>query len=402
MTVNIIGLGYPALEEATPSYHNFLYQLVDNNDIPLAAYSMWFEGENFTAGKLALGGVDTGKFSGSLQTVTITTDASSADPRQYVQVAMSNVYTQVDGHNLPIAETSSTALIASDANGLFVPNTTITTLLTLLDASYDSSNNYMYQTYATMKNGSTLGFNFSGATIEIPIQQLAVPLNATHCALTIFQNLDGSPANYVLGVPFLRSAYVVFDYDHNQVSFQQTLHNNASNVTAISDTGVKGLQGTFTTAAPPSNSSSAAPTTSSTAKPTPSGMSSATKIGIGVGVGVGVPLLILIAGLLFWRRRKSQQSRHTGPLEIDPPQPEQHTRNEQSELPSAATQHFEPTPVYEEKSMNDKYSSRATSELPSSPPQHYGSPINERFSGGTFKEGPLSEYYESEATTQHS
>lgn len=399
MVVNILGLGYPGLEEATTPYDNLLYQLADANDIPLRAYSIWFEGENFEAGKLALGGIDTGKFSGSLQTVTITPPAHEQD-RQYVLVDISDVYTKSNGTTLPIASSSSTSIISSNGDYMYVPRDVITTLKTLLDVSYDDASGTMYQTYADMKNGSTLGFNFSGATIDVPVQQLAQPINATHCYYEITLIPDGYPADYILGVSFLRSAYVVFDYDHNQISFQQTVHNNASNVTAISASGVAGLQGTFTTAAPPSNSSSPAPTASSTAKASHSGMSSATKIGIGVGVGVGVPLLILIAGLLFWTRRRSKQSKRTGPLEIDPAQPERQPER-QSELPSATNQHFEPTPVYEEKSLNDKYSSRTTTELPSSPPQHYGSPINKRFSGGTFKEGPLSEYYESEATTQH-
>lgn len=358
---------------------------------------MWFDGDDFKAGKLVFGGVDTGKFAGALHTVNIETDSSNIG-RSGVIIAMDNVYTTISGSRITFANSTFEVILDSGTSGIYLPNDIVVTLGTLLNATYDDGLQVLIQPCTAVKNDSSLGMTFSGAEINIPVAQLATPVNTTHCALLISKADSDGP---FLGLAFLRSAYLVFDYDHNSVSFQQTVYNNASNITAISVNGVQGLQSSLTTTTPSSNSPS---TTSASTSSAAGSKSSAKNIGIGVGVGLGVPLiLLLVGGLLFLRRRKRRSTENVDRSTPDNAQIVPQTVQNTTELPSTTTYNAEQAPSYQEKLHEDRYSN-ATTELPGSPPQHYGSPVTAGFSGSNFKEGPLSEYYESEttATARHS
>lgn len=378
-------------------------------DLPLTAFSIWFDGKDFKSGKLAFGGVDTGKFSGALQTVTVP-PGTNTNTHGYILLDMDNVITTIDGQKTTVISSSSQVVIDTGTSFIYLPDAVVTTLQTLLGGIYYDSAGYYIQAYADMKNGSSLGFTFAGATINVPVAQLSSPGNATHGIISISNTSSTDPGSIVLGLVFLRSAYVVVDYTHNLVSFQQTVYNPASNVTAIPALGVQGLQSTFntTTTSPANSSATTNPSSSQSGSPTPKPkLSSAEKIGIGVGVGLGVPLLLLLGAILFLRRRKQQQRKNFERPASASNNAATENHLEKPDLPIPVTHNSENAPAYHEKSHEDRYSNAVT-ELPGSPrspesptQQHDLSAIDGSVSSN-FKQGPLSEYYESDTTARNS
>ena len=87
-------------------------------------------------------------------------------------------------------------------------------------------------------------FNFSGINITAPVAELQRDLGygSGQCSFDI----QATNSNYILGEPFLRSAYVVFDLDANEIAIAQTVFNAtaASNILEITNSS-SGGNGTF-------------------------------------------------------------------------------------------------------------------------------------------------------------
>jgi len=98
----------------------------------------------------------------------------------------------------------------------------------------------------------------------------------------------------VLGDTFLRSAYAVFNHQHNRISLAETnFESSSDNVVAIPSGG-------FNTGSGGTPGSS--PTVPQTYLPSRS-LSKGAKAGIGIGVGVCVLAIVMLA-LLYLRRRR--------------------------------------------------------------------------------------------------
>lgn len=363
---------------------------------------MWFDGEDFSAGKLAFGGVDTGKFSGTLQSVQLSLPDMQATGYDSPLLAMDNVYARIDGNKTLVANSSADTIIDSASNVITLPTSMVTILGTLLGASIDPNSGFLIQPYAAMRNSSTIGMTFAGVNIDIPLPHLIVPGNATYGNILIASDTLGTP---VLGLPFLRSAYLVIDNTHNQASFQQTVYNNVSNVTTMPDTGVQGLQSTLnntSTSSNPSTTTSSAPTQSTTSAHN----NTAEKIGIGVGVGVGVPLLLAILGGMLFRRRRKHQRAQTHEQEVSRIEgagtrsqfekselaatPATGTGFEKSELSATQTQISE-LPTKKTGSEHKTGRNDHVSELPGSSPPHFELSGSGSLSGSNLKNSDTTE-----------
>lgn len=79
--------------------------------------------------------------------------------------------------------------------------------------------------------------NFDGKTIRVNFENLFAELEQqgqTSCVLAVTDTIVASdPPIYVLGSPFLRAAYAVFDWDNQQVNLAQAA-DCGSQVVAIS------------------------------------------------------------------------------------------------------------------------------------------------------------------------
>jgi len=245
----VMGLGYPALEVAVQvdrvsAYPNIPRQMVSQGLINSAAYSVWLDALSSSTGNILFGGVDTAKFQGSLTTLPILKRGG-----QYVEmlVALSSVTVTASGTTTTAYPSSGAgneaALLDSGSTLAYLPAATCQTIFAALGATYNADTGFAAVPCALASNTATyLTFNFSGAAIAVSLAQLILSQGSTGntCVLGLAAR-DGAP--FTLGDAFLRSAYVVYDIDANEISMAQTnFDGNAPNILEITN-GTNGAGG---------------------------------------------------------------------------------------------------------------------------------------------------------------
>jgi hypothetical protein len=124
----------------------------------------------------------------------------------------------------------------------YLPNGMANRLYESLNASYSEAQGAAFIPCSARNLNITVVFDFSGARISVPMDELVIPLPSQNGGYVAFA--DGTPAcmfgiapaglsTPVLGDTFLRSAYVVYDLDRNEISLAQTRFNVSSNISAI-------------------------------------------------------------------------------------------------------------------------------------------------------------------------
>jgi hypothetical protein len=134
---------------------------------------------------------------------------------------------------------------------MYLPNDITEAIYNNVDAVYDSQNGIAYVACSLANNASTLDFDFSGQTIQVPYNELVLDIGSSSGQPLTFSN--GEPAcifgvapaqgaEPVLGDTFLRSAYVVYDLANNEISLAQTNFNSTTDdiVEITKSSGVPG------------------------------------------------------------------------------------------------------------------------------------------------------------------
>lgn len=227
----ILGVGYE-LGEGLPlseTYANFPVALVKAGAIKSPAFSLWMDkhdtGKN---GKLLFGGVDTSKYTGELQTLPI---ASVHDQYPSLSLVLTNVSSQKGGSSpsqVTHGEPSGYPLFVTLDTGLeiaYLPAHIAESIYTEVGVTLNASESAGYESLPTLPcdiNTEDLNvtFSFSSVDINVPISQfLLSPVEKNVCPFGVFI----APSNVsVLGDPFFRSAYVVFDLENNEISLAQS------------------------------------------------------------------------------------------------------------------------------------------------------------------------------------
>lgn len=118
-------------------------------------------------------------------------------------------------------------LLDSGSSLMYLPDSVVRSLYQTFNAQYDSSQGAAFVDCSLANQQGTLDFSFSGVQISVPLNELvivaAVSRGQAVCILGI-----GPAGNSVsvLGDTFLRSAYVVYDLENNQISLAQTNFNS--------------------------------------------------------------------------------------------------------------------------------------------------------------------------------
>ncbi|CAJ2510049.1 Uu.00g059490.m01.CDS01 [Anthostomella pinea] len=238
----ILGIGYPVNEVQVgraqmDSYENLPMKMVSSGQIATNAYSLWLNDLDANEGSILFGGVDTAKYTGSLQTLPIQADNG-------VHSEFLITLTSVQLGDTAIATDEALAVLLDSGSSLtYLPDTMVESIYEQLNAQYDSSEGAAYVPCSLAANTTTLDFTFSSPNISIEMNELVLDLVTTSGRRPTFPDgvtacLFGiSPAGSgtsVLGDTFLRSAYVVYDIDNNEISLAQTNFNSTeSNVQEI-------------------------------------------------------------------------------------------------------------------------------------------------------------------------
>jgi hypothetical protein len=250
---NIFGVGY-RLDEATFSIHNTTYPNVPYamkaaGLIEVAAYSVWLNDMQSSTGSILFGGVDTAKYTGSLQTVPVVPQAGSYN---ILQVSLYAIGTAVAG-NSQIAGTITTlnagsgfpitVLLDTGYTGLLLPAQIVTNIC-LAFGCIQQGTIYELPCRLQAPESGSISFNFSGQVITAPIGEFVRDSSALNEQYCVFDILPADSDLYILGDAFLRSAYVVYNLDANEIGLAQTVFDaNTSTILEITNSTSAGSFG---------------------------------------------------------------------------------------------------------------------------------------------------------------
>ncbi|KAG6008032.1 hypothetical protein E4U21_005045 [Claviceps maximensis] len=215
----IMGAG-PQLKGWSSDYPMILDNMVTQKFIKSRVFSLDIRAIESARGSVVFGGVDTKKFSGSLEKRPIIPAASSPDK-------LTRYWIYLDGMTITKND-GSKAVIFDKVNGqpvLVDSGYTVSSLSTeyfnkIKDAfpgvtpppSDDESGLYRVPCDVGKQNG-TVDFKFGKTEINVPYNDFIWKQSADLCVLGVIPD-DKFP---VLGDTFLRAAYVVFDMDNRNV-----------------------------------------------------------------------------------------------------------------------------------------------------------------------------------------
>ncbi|KAI9808532.1 MAG: hypothetical protein M1825_003681 [Sarcosagium campestre] len=237
----VLGIGY-AINEAQVQnngqapYDNLPQVMVKRGLIRSNAYSLWLNDYSASTGEILFGGVNTEKYIGDLATLPIQLSRGSRNPRELI-ITLTGLGATQGGNQQTIASNrADPVLLDSGASISYLPDDIFSNIRRAVDAQYSPSLGSYVVDCALSSSTSTMDFEFSGVVIKVPFDELVTDPGPD--ALGQRLTLDGStPAclfgliasggqSNVLGDSFLRSAYVVYDLDNNEISLAQTNFNS--------------------------------------------------------------------------------------------------------------------------------------------------------------------------------
>ena len=250
----ILGVGYQINEALIgttgKTYTNVPQQLVDDGVISANAYSLYLNDLDASTGSILFGGVDTAKYNGDLLTVPIIQEQGAY---QEFVVALSGL--TANGESLVSESDALGVLLDSGSSLSYLPSSIADKLFDIFNARYSSDAGAAIVScdLAIQNPNVNVEFSFSGANISVALDELVLlngysRRNQPICILGISDAGDSTP---VLGDTFLRSAYVVYDLENNEISLAQTNFNatGSSDVREIAS-GRTGVPGATAVASP--------------------------------------------------------------------------------------------------------------------------------------------------------
>ncbi|KAF2165084.1 hypothetical protein M409DRAFT_67378 [Zasmidium cellare ATCC 36951] len=238
----ILGIGYPINEVAVAynggrPYANVPQSLLNNGEISTNAYSLWLNDLDASTGSILFGGVNSDKYTGSLETLPIIKEQGVY--AEFI-IALTGVGMNGNAGNLS-SNLAVPALLDSGSSLMYLPNNVTQEIYDAVGASYDANQGAAFVDCDLANSDTTIDFTFSSPTIRVAMNELVIIAGVDRgqpvCILGIGPAGSSTP---VLGDTFLRSAYVVYDITANEISLAQTNFNSTSdNVMEITNsTGV--------------------------------------------------------------------------------------------------------------------------------------------------------------------
>lgn len=175
------------------------------------AFSLALGSKDEQEGAIIFGGLDTGKFTGTLKTLPIVAAEDSPDLVQRYWVNMTSLsLTPPSGKSKQYENTTMAVFLDSGATLTLLP----TNLANLIAADFgaDSTDaNGFYPVDCSLNDlNGTLNFAFDGVTIRVPYNELVRELQ-TSFGTQCFLGISPSDDFILLGDTMLRSAYGEFE-----------------------------------------------------------------------------------------------------------------------------------------------------------------------------------------------
>lgn len=205
-----------------------------------------------STGTVLFGGYDTDKYNGDLTILDIQPDAQSGSITSMTVAWTSLTVTDSNGTAVAISGSDFPlpAVLDSGTTLTVIPPDMFAQLADYFGAVSDDTYGVLVQCNISQYPGS-LDFGFGGeggATISVSYGELALPLTDNNgnpltfddgteaCSFGLDQTSENEPV--LLGDTFLRSAYVVYDLDNQQIGLAQTnFESTSSNIVEIGGSG---------------------------------------------------------------------------------------------------------------------------------------------------------------------
>lgn len=271
--IGVLGIGFTANEAAETPYPNLVDQMVAQDFIPTKAYSLYLNDYQSSTGSILFGGVDTEKFIGGLTVIPILPDAQTQNITSFTvgMTAVSFAFPNGTTHNASLQGGSLDAVLDSGTTLSYFPDDIAAPLFDALGAFTYSSMGSVGLTMVECSlatSGLEVSFRFNDSvSIAVPADEIVIdalrPVNGMippeiplddPCLFGIQNSGDSLPSEgarqidfALLGDTFLRSAYVVYDLDNNEIAMAQANLNstdtNVQELTESSDlTSFEGVQ----------------------------------------------------------------------------------------------------------------------------------------------------------------
>ncbi|KAI8960379.1 acid protease [Daldinia sp. FL1419] len=262
----ILGIGHGI--NVTTRYKNFVDELEDQGITDTKAFSLALGGKEEQEGVIIFGGLDTGKFTGTLQTLPIIPAKESPDgvPRYWVNMSSLSL-TPPSGKKKEYVSENMAVFLDSGATLTLLPTDLANSIAVDFGAEAKDANG-LYPVDCSLNDlPGTLDFAFDGVTIKVPYNEVVREIQNsffTQCYLGIMPSDDF----ILLGDTMLRSAYAVFDQTNNAIHLAQYVNCGTNEIEITKETDMSTIKGdcdapTSKTESTSSSSSSSSPSTSS-------------------------------------------------------------------------------------------------------------------------------------------
>ncbi|EWC45108.1 hypothetical protein DRE_06247 [Drechslerella stenobrocha 248] len=235
----ILGIGFEGRQSGVgrgdKPYPSLVTQMVQQNLINSRAYSVWLNDLNADAGEILFGGVDTGKFAAPLTTIPLSRRQGMDNATDFIISLRGLTVTNGSGDIQVLMNETQTvpALLDTGASFTYLPRDIANELITLVGAKTIPEYKGPAVNCSKRSLEGSVNFEFAGTTINVNIRDFIIEAtdekNADNSVLCYFGIIGVESGSVLtLGDTFLRSAYVVYDMDNEEVSIGQTIFNSTS------------------------------------------------------------------------------------------------------------------------------------------------------------------------------
>ncbi|KAK8013633.1 Elongation factor G- mitochondrial [Apiospora marii] len=250
----ILGVGY-ALNEAavaessrsSSAYPNLPAQMFKEGLITTNAYSLWLNKQDAKGGQILFGGVDIAKYEGQMLMMDVQPDASRKALTSFIVPMTSLTATSPSGSDtLLTGEFPLPVVLDSGSTFTSLPTELAKLAWTEAGAVFDTTYAFIPCSMSNSKGSFEFGFaGPNGPKIKVPMSEMVHKIQdrgdytfqagrykgQPMCWFGI-QNSSSSDL-FVLGDSFLRSAYVVYDLENNQIGMANTAANASETDSSI-------------------------------------------------------------------------------------------------------------------------------------------------------------------------
>ncbi|KAJ5222409.1 uncharacterized protein N7469_008649 [Penicillium citrinum] len=243
----ILGIGYSSATVAAmkfdKKYKNLPEALVESGAIKSPAYSLWLNKFDGT-GNLLFGGVNKARYQGELQTVPVLKVYD-----RYLSLAIALTDISIKSSKETNSYSTGLPLAVSLDNGsplITLPKELVDPIYKEVGAGYSEKAKWPYIPCKMSEADYNVTFSFSGAKVTMPLSELvfdnysADGFAEDDCIFGISYSEEGVN---LMGDPFLRGAYVVYDLGNNEISLANTdfdggdddIHEIGTGIAAVPD-----------------------------------------------------------------------------------------------------------------------------------------------------------------------